>query len=105
MVWFSSSIHKQHVIPVFRGGKKRCIKGGARPRKYRNLVPEAVGEGPSAFVVFFKEETEYSLQRAKSGFRSFSRYPVPFFAPSQRARKNRNDIGLGLFVMKDDDTF
>jgi len=76
-----------------------------KPRKGRNPVPEVVGEGQSAFVVFFGEETGYSLQRAESGFRSFSRYPVLFFDPSRRARKNRNDVGLGLFVIKDDDVF
>jgi len=27
MFWFSSRIHKQRVIPVFRGGKRTCIEG------------------------------------------------------------------------------
>jgi len=44
MFWFSSRIHKQRVIPVFRGGKRTCIEEGTRPRKDRNPVPEAVGE-------------------------------------------------------------
>ena len=51
MFWFNSRIPKQRVIPVFRGGKRACVEGGARPRK------------------------------------------------------NRNDVGLRLFVMKDDDAF
>ena len=95
----------QRVIPFFRGEKRACVEGGARPRKNRNPVPEAVGEEQPAFVVFFEEGTGYSLQRAESGFRSFSRYPIPSSDPSRLARKNRNDIGLGLFVMKDSDAF
>ena len=91
MFWFSSRIHKQRVIPVFRGGKRTYIEEGARPRKDRNPVPEAVEEVPPAFFVFFEKRTGHSLQRAESGFRSFSRGPAPFFDPSQPSRKNRND--------------
>ncbi len=105
MCWFGSRIHKLRVIPVFRGGKWTYIEGYARPRKDRNLVPEAVGEGQPAFVLCFEKETAYSLQRAESGFRSFSRCPAPCFDPSRPSRKNRNDVGLGFFVMKDDDAF
>ncbi len=54
MFWFISSIHKQRVIPVFLGGKRTCSGAGARPRKDRNPVPEAVGEGLPAFALFFK---------------------------------------------------
>ena len=93
MFWFSSRIHKQRVIPVFRGGKRTYIEEGARPRKDRNPVPEAVGEEQPAFVLSFEKGTGYSLQRAESGFRSFSRCPVPCFDPSRPSRKNRNDSG------------
>ena len=69
MCWFGSRIHKLRVIPVFRGGKWTYIEEYARPRKDRNLVPEAVGEGQPAFVLCFEKRTGYSLQRAESGFR------------------------------------
>ena len=85
-----SRIQKQRVIPVFRGGKRTCSGAGARPRKDRNPVPEAVDAGLDAFVVFFEKGLGYSLQRAQSGFRSFSRCPVPCFDPSRPSRKNRN---------------
>jgi len=93
MSWFSSRIQKQHVIPVFRGGKRMYSGAGARPRKDRNPVLEAVDAGLDAFVVFLEKGTGYSLQRAQSGFRYFSRCPVPFFDPSRPSRKNRNDSG------------
>ena len=93
MFWFSSRIHKQRVIPVFRGGKRTYIEEGARPRKDRNPVPEAVGEEQPAFALFFEKGLGYSLQRAESGFRSFSRCPVPCFDASRPSRKNRNDSG------------
>jgi len=93
MSWFSSRIQKQHVIPVFRGGKRMYSGAGARPRKDRNLVPEAVDAGLAAFVVLFEKGLGYSLQRAESGFRSFSRCPVRCFDPSRPSRKNRNDSG------------
>ncbi|OQC05500.1 MAG: hypothetical protein BWX80_02031 [Candidatus Hydrogenedentes bacterium ADurb.Bin101] len=64
MSWFSSRIQKQRVIPVFRGGKRTCSGAGARPRKDRNPVPEAVGEEQPAFIVFFEKGLGYSLQRA-----------------------------------------
>ena len=64
MSWLSSRIHKQRVIPVFRGGKRTYIEEGARPRKDRNPVPEAVGEEQPAFIVFFEKGLGYSLQRA-----------------------------------------
>ncbi len=50
MFWFSSRIHKQRAIPVFRVGKRTYIEEGARPRKDRNPVPEAVGEEQPAFA-------------------------------------------------------
>jgi len=56
MSWFSSRIQKQRVIPVFRGGKRTCSGAGARPRKDRNPVPEAVDAGLAAFVVFSRRE-------------------------------------------------
>ena len=93
MCWFGSRIHKLRVIPVFRGGKRTCIEEGARPRKDRNLVPEAEEEEQPAFGLFFEKGPGYSLQRAESGFRSFSRCPVPCFDPSRPSRKNRNDRG------------
>ena len=93
MPWFSSRIQKQRVILVFRGGKRTCSGAGARLRKDRNPVPEAVDAGLAAFVVFFEKETGSSLQRAQSGFRYFSRCPVPCFDPSRPSRKNRNDSG------------
>ena len=92
MFWVSSRIYKQRVIPVFCGGKRTCIEEGARPRKDRNLVPEAEEEEQPAFGLFFEKGPGYSLQRAESGFRSFSRCPVPFFDAGQRPRKNRNDV-------------
>ncbi len=95
MFRLSSRIHKQRVIPVFRGGKRTCRGAGARPRKDRNPVPETVVAGLDAFVVFFEKGTGYSLQLAQSGFRYFSRCPVPFFDPGQRSRKNRNDRVYG----------
>ena len=73
MFWVGSVIPKQRVIPVFRGGKRTYIEEGARTGKDRNPVPEAVDAGLAAFVVFFEKETGYSLQRAQSGFRYFSR--------------------------------
>ncbi|OQC07180.1 MAG: hypothetical protein BWX80_01186 [Candidatus Hydrogenedentes bacterium ADurb.Bin101] len=95
MSWLSSRIHKQRVIPVFRGGKRTLSGAGAKPRKDRNPVPEAVDAGLAAFVVFFEKGTGYSLQQAQSGFRYFSRCPIPFFDPSRRSRKNRNDHVYG----------
>ena len=65
----------------------------ARPRKDRNLSSEAVGEEQSGFVLFFKKGTGYSLKRAESGFRSFSRCPVSFFDLGWQSRKNRIDVG------------
>ena len=56
MSWFSSRIQKQHVIPVFRGRKSTCSGVGARTRKDRNPVPEAVDAGLAAFVVFSRRE-------------------------------------------------
>ena len=56
MFWFSARIHKQHVIPVFRGAKKTCIEGCARPRKDRNLSSGAVWEGQSALTLFLRRE-------------------------------------------------
>jgi len=100
MFWFSSRIHKQRVIPVFRGGKRTCIEEGTRPRKDRNLVPETVGEEQPAFALFFEKGPGYSLQWAESGFRSFSRYPVPCFDPRQPSRKNRNDTAWGCLSWK-----
>ena len=91
MFRFSSRIQKQRVIPVFRGGKKTCIEACARPRKDRNLSLEAAREEQPVSDVFFKMGNGHSLQRDKSGFRSFSRYTVPFFDEDQRPRKNRND--------------
>jgi len=69
MLRFSSRIHKQRVIPVFRGGTRTYIEEGARPRKDRNLVPEAVTEEQPALVLCFEKETWFSLQRTESGFR------------------------------------
>ena len=54
MSWFSSRIQKQHVIPVFRGGKRTCSGAGARPRKDRNPVPETEDAGLPAVALFFK---------------------------------------------------
>ena len=71
MLWFSSRIQKQRVIPVFRGGKRMYSGVGAMPRKDRNPVLEAVDAGLDAFVVFLEKGLGYSLQRAESGFRSF----------------------------------
>ncbi|OQC04133.1 MAG: hypothetical protein BWX80_02587 [Candidatus Hydrogenedentes bacterium ADurb.Bin101] len=34
---------RRRTIPVFRGEKRTYSGKGARPRKYRNLVPEAMG--------------------------------------------------------------
>jgi len=67
MCWFGSRIHKLRVIPVFRGGKWTYIEGYARPRKDRNLVPEAVGEGQPAFVLCF-EKVSSTVLRPKSTF-------------------------------------
>ena len=61
-------------IPVFRDGKRTYIEEGTRPRKDRNLGYEAVKEGRSALVLCFEKGIGYSLQRAESGFRSFSVY-------------------------------
>ena len=45
---------KISVIPVFRGAKKTCIEGCARPRKDRNLSSGAVWEGqPTLALLFF----------------------------------------------------
>ena len=57
MSWFSSRIQKQHVIPVFRGGKRMYSGAGAGPRKDRNPVPEIVDAGLAAFVVFLENGT------------------------------------------------
>ena len=57
MPWFCSKIQKQRVIPVFRGGKRTCSGAGARPRKDRNPVPEAVDAGLDAFVVILEKGT------------------------------------------------
>ena len=91
MFWFSARIHKQHVIPVFRGAKRMRIEGCAGPRKDRNLSSEAAREEQPALTVFFEKGNGYSSQQAESGFRSFSRCTVPFFDADQRSRKNRND--------------
>ena len=91
MFRFSSRIQKQRVIPVFRGAKRTCIEGYARPRKDRNLSLEVASEEQPVSDVFFKMGNGHSLQRDESGFRSFSRCTVPFFDAGQRPRKNRND--------------
>ena len=56
MFWFSSRIQKQHVIPVFRGERRMCIEGYARPRKDRNLSSEAVGEEQSTRSLLLRRE-------------------------------------------------
>jgi len=65
-------------------------QGCLEARKDRNPVPGAVTEGQPALVLCFEKGTACSLQRAESGFRSFSRCPVPCFDPSRPSRKNRN---------------
>jgi len=74
-----SKIQKQRVIPVFRGGKMTYIEECAKPRKDRNLSFEAASEEQPALSVLFKKGNGHSLQRDESGFRSFSRCPVPLF--------------------------
>ena len=78
------------------GKSARTVRREGRPGNRSSLplsVLEAVDAGLDAFVVFLEKGTGYSLQRAQSGFRYFSRCPVPFFDPSRPSRKNRNDSG------------
>jgi hypothetical protein len=76
-----------NVIPVFRGGERACVEGGAVPRKDRNPSSEAVGKAIGI---------RSSVPHLDSGlFRVIS---VMLFDAVPWSRKNRNDGCLGCLA-------